>query len=116
MLKEMKLDNLGLLDDGKIQGAFDAAIRRLAFDCVDRPTDGKARSLTMQIKLVPVLDEQSREAERVRAQVVFKEAVPPRQTRLYDLQLRPGPNRTAMLAFSEASPENADQTTIFDEE
>jgi hypothetical protein len=110
VLHALTLDALKTLDLGKSQEAFQLHLRRLAQDCLDRPAESKARTLTMQVGVVPVTEGDGT-CERVRLQIHFTSAVPKHRTRVYDMALR----KNATLVFSEDSPENFDQTTIFDD-
>ena len=45
------------LDGGRVATAFQTQLRRCIADCEDRPANGKDRVVTMQFKMVPILDE-----------------------------------------------------------
>jgi hypothetical protein len=110
MLHQFTLENLARLDNGKAAAALDQHIRRAAADCMDRPADPKARVITLQIDLEPVLDTGDLSCSEVKAQIHVTSKVPSHKTRVYSLGLR----RNGVLIFSEDSPDNINQTTLLD--
>jgi len=113
-LQKLSLESLDKLDMGKISATLETHLKRTIIDCTDRPADGKARSVTMQFDLVPVLaDDMS--CTEVKLQVSCKSTVPVHRTRVYSTgvrQTREGP----MLVFNTDSPGNVNQTTLMDGE
>lgn len=110
MIKEFTLENLEHLDFGKAAMAFNHQIRRVANDCLDRPADATARKVSMEVVVKPALNDDGT-CDRVKLQIQVTSKIPSHRTRVYDLGLR----KNGILAFAEDSPENFDQTTIFDE-
>lgn len=110
-LHALTLENLENLDLGKASIAFNQQIRRIAEDCLDRPGDGNARKVTLEVVAKPVTNDDG-SADRVKLQIQVTSKIPSYRTRVYDLGLR----KNGVLVFSEDSPENFDQTTIFDGE
>ncbi len=107
----MTLKTLHLLDYGKAAEALQTHLRRAAVDCLDRPGDAKARKVTLQFEIVPVLEPDGDCTEvRVTIQAISK--MPTHCTKPYSMALR----KNGSLGFSEDSPENVGQTTIFDGE
>ena len=107
----VSLSNLKSLDDGKAAAAFDAHLQRIARDCLDRPGDGTARSVTLQVAVKPIMESDG-SCDRVDAQISVKSSVPQHKTKVYNFGL----HRNGQLAFSEMSPDNYDQSTIFDDD
>lgn len=110
-LHALTLENLENLDLGKASAAFNLQIRRIAEDCLDRPGDGNARKVTLEVVAKPVTNDDG-SADRVKLQIQVTSKIPSYRTRVYDLGLR----KNGVLVFSEESPENFDQTTMFDGE
>jgi ribosomal protein L30/L7E len=110
-IKALTLESLKDLDYGKAHLAFQAHLARAAQDCLDRPGDSKARTVTLSIGLVPVL-ESDLDCTEVKAQIQVTSKVPVHRTKVYSLGLR----RNGGLVFSEDSPEAIDQATFFDGE
>lgn len=108
-LHQFTLDNLESLDLGKASIAFNQQIRRVAEDCIDRPGDGNARKVNLEILVKPVTEADGT-CERVKLQIQVTSKVPSYRTRVYDLGLR----KNGMLVFSEDSPDNFDQATLFE--
>jgi hypothetical protein len=113
-LQKLSLESLDLLDMGKISATLETHLKRTIIDCTDRPADAKARSVTMQFDLVPVLSDDMSCTE-VKLQVSCKSTVPVHRTRVYSTgvrQTREGP----MLVFNQDSPGNINQGTFTEDE
>lgn len=108
-LHSFTLENLENLDLGKASAAFNMQIRRVAADCLDRPGDANARKVTLEVVAKPVTNDDG-SCERVKLQIQVTSKIPSYRTRVYDLGLR----KNGVLVFSEDSPENFDQSTMFD--
>lgn len=104
---QVKLENLALLDHGKVAAAFQKHLDRLVQDMRDRPQDKTARSLTLAFTFVPVMDE-ARELESVVAEVEFKSKVPVMRTN----PLSFGVKRGGQLFFAPDAPDNSAQRTF----
>lgn len=113
-LHRLTLESLGLLEEGKGTIAFQTLLDRAAADCEDRPTDTKSRKVTLQIDMIPVLASDLTCTE-VKAVVKAKLSVPDYKTRDYSFALRKT-SKGVILAFSEDSPSNVNQATMFEEE
>lgn len=107
IVMQFALDNLKELDGGKAVEALNQHIRRAALDCLDRPADGKPRTVTLTISLSPVLDPQGN-CEEVQAQIHASSTVPKHRTKVYSLGLR----RNGVLVFNPDSPDHIDQSTF----
>jgi len=105
----LTLENLEHLDLGIANAAFQQHIKRVALDCLDRPGDSSSRKVTMEILIKPELLPDG-SCDRVKLQIQIGSKVPTHRTKVYDLGLR----KNGVLAFSEDSPDNFDQTTLFD--
>lgn len=110
-IKPLSLANLKHLDDGKAAAAFDAHLKRIAQDCLDRPGDATARSVVMEVIVKPIVEDNGN-CDRVDSQINVKSKIPTHKTRVFNFGL----HRNGQFAFSEDSPDNYDQTTIFDDE
>lgn len=114
MIMQLDLENLRVLDDGRLEAAFEQELRHVVLDLMDRPGDDRERSVQFKVKFKPVCDETG-ECESVNVQVDIGSKLPSRKSRVYDMKARKSA-RGAMLVFNEMSLDNADQTTIFDNE
>lgn len=56
-LKDLSCRNLADVDGGRIEAMFDLAVQRALMDCADRPGDRSSRTITLTIKLTPILDQ-----------------------------------------------------------
>jgi ribosomal protein L30/L7E len=108
-LHPLSLDTLKDLDMGKAHEAFNVHVRRVAQDCLDRPGDPKPRTVNMQITFIPILDEAA-DCSEVKAAIQVTSKIPSHRTKVYSFGLR----RNGTLVFSEDSPTNVAQNTIFD--
>lgn len=110
MLMQLDLENLKVLDDGRLAAAFEQELRHVVLDLMDRPGDDRERSVTWKVKLKPVCDEDGH-CERVNVQVDIGSKLPSRKSRVYDMQARKSA-RGPMLVFNEMSLDNVDQGTL----
>ena len=106
-IQQLSLETLRDLDMGKVMEAFNLHIARASRDCMDRPGDSKARSVTLQLALVPVLEPDG-SCDQVKAQVHISSKVPTHRTKVYSLGLR----RNGALVFNPDSPDDINQTTL----
>ncbi len=110
-MQYLNLETLPLVDSGKVSAALELHLKRAAMDCKDRPNEPKARSVLMQIDIIPVTDDKG-VCDEVSAQFHFKSSVPAHKTKSISLALK----ANGSLRFSEESPENFAQNTIMDGE
>lgn len=111
----LDLATLKDLDNGKPAIAFRRAVEDCVKDCSDRPTEQRARKVTLELVLTPVAAEDAEFEGTFRACGVtgefrIKSSIPNRQTRPYSFGL----DRQGRLFFSQESPTNVNQTTFDD--
>lgn len=104
---QFNLDNLKELDGGKAAAAFETHVRRAAADCMDRPGDNKARKVTLEVTIIPIMDPAG-DCTEVEAQIHAKSTVPPHRTKPYSFGLR----RNGVLVFNPDSTDNIAQSTL----
>lgn len=108
------LENLRLLDFGKIGEAFNHELEFVVKDCMDRPLDDGARTVVIQFTLKPVPDSHGTTVEcdtvDVACDVIGK--IPKRKTKVYSMK----PRHDGKLAFHPDLPEEPDGSTLYDEE
>jgi len=109
-LKQLVLKNLDKINGGIIAAAFDKEVQRMALDCEDRPGDKTARTVTLVVKMVPVLVQ--RDCERLKTTVHVKSASPEYKTGEIDCGLR----REGMVTFNPDSEDNVNQGTLLEDE
>ena len=112
MLMKLDLENLKVLDDGRLEAAFAQELKHVVLDLMDRPGDDRSRSVTFKTLFKPICDETGA-CEAVHVQVDIGSKLPSRKSRVYDMRARKS-QRGPMLVFNEDSLDNADQTTMFD--
>lgn len=109
-LLQLDLASLNDLDDGRVAVAFMHELKRAVSDCIDRPGDKNARTVSLELKITPVVDADSGQCEEAHGEFQIKSKVPQRKSKTYSFGIRKG----GMLAFNSNSPEQVDQRTIFD--
>ena len=110
-LEQLKIDSLTKIDGGKVGEALKTHLQRAAQDCMDRPADGKARTVTLQIDLVPVLEDDGSCSE-VKGQFKVASKVPVHRTRVYSF----GARRGGMLVYNDDAPDNFAQGTLLNDD
>lgn len=106
-LEEFTLGSIKDLGGGKAALAFAQHVRRAALDCKDRPGDGAARKVTLELVLSPILQPDG-DCDEVSAQLKVSSTVPKQQTKPYSFGLR----ANGMLTFNPDSLDNVDQATM----
>lgn len=109
-IKQMSLESLNSLDDGRVSMAFLHELKRAVADCMDRPGDKTAREVSLVFKLKPIIDESTGQCDMVNGDFKIKSKVPERKSKTYNFGVRKG----GQLVFNENSPQAVDQKTIFD--
>lgn len=109
-LMQLKLETLGELDGGKGALAFQHHMKRAAEDCLDRPADSKARTVTLKVELTPVMEDDG-DCREVKAKITASSSIPVHKTKVYSLALR----KNGILAFNPDAPDNINQGTLIDE-
>lgn len=109
-MKELRLENIADLDDGRVSLAFVHELKRAVQDCLDRPGDKTARKVNLEFTLKPLIDEATGQCETVNGDFKIKSKVPERKSKTYNFAAR----KAGQLVFSEESPQNVQQTTFMD--
>lgn len=107
------LSNLRLLDFGKIGVAFDHEIERVVKDCLDRPSDDHARTVTIKFSFEPTLDPSAGmvDCETVAVECEVSSAVPKRRTKVYEMR----PHKNGQLSFNPDLPDEPEEETLYHE-
>ena len=107
--KTLSLANLPDIDSGRIELAFNAAVRRVIEDITDRPNEKKDRKIELICLVSPDLDVDTGYIQGSHVQFQVKDSVPKRQTTIYPMKL--GGNG---LLFEPESPANPNQIPLSD--
>jgi hypothetical protein len=113
-LHMLSLENLSILEGGKVTVAFDRLLQRAVDDCLDRPGEGKARVVTLQVEVIPIPD-QDGSCAKTDVQVQLQSKVPNYRTQAISCGLRRrriDGGEHGMLVFNEDSPGEIDQGTF----
>ena len=110
---ELSLESIMQLGDGSVAIAWHQALQRSLHDCCsDRPGVDKPRKVTLEMDVVPVIDEAGF-SDEVNATFQVKESIPARKSRIYDFSVRQVKGKHAAV-FSEVSADGS--PTLFDTE
>jgi hypothetical protein len=110
VLMKLDLENLKVLDDGRLEAAFAQELKHVVLDLMDRPGDDRERSVTLKAKLKPICDDRG-ECESVAVKFEFGNKLPPRKSKVYDMQARKAAGGP-MLVFNELSLGDVNQNTL----
>lgn len=105
-VKKFGIDQLALIDGGRIKEAWEREMKRMREDCQDRPALNKPRQVHIVTSLVPVCGEDGT-LESVKVAFDIDHKMPKRQSQVYDMKAVPGG-----LVFNELSPEDVRQGTL----
>ena len=112
-LLRLSLQNISQLDSGLAMEMFQGNLRRAVKDCLDRPTDRRARKVTLQVNLTPVTEIRGNIVDCDGAKGVFlcKAKLPDFESREVDF----GVQQSGELLFNPDSPQNHKQMTLLDD-
>lgn len=111
-LEKLDLAALAKIDGGRLAIAFEQALKRVAQDCDDRPGEKKERSVSIQLLVKPIQDQDGM-CEDCDVQVMIADNVPKRKSKAYNCSLRKG----GMLMYHEEALDNHSQEALpFDRE
>lgn len=115
-LMRLNAESLPHVDFGRPNEAFLSALKRVVADCVDRPTDSRARKVVMTFTLVPIPQIDGATVDCVSADGKFNVTakIPDYET----AKLNFGVQQNGDLIFSSGSPQDHRQQTFteFEEE
>lgn len=115
MLIKLDLENLKVLDDGRLSAAFAQEMKHVVLDLMDRPGDDRARSVTFKVTAKPVVGEDG-QLEEARVDVQIGSKLPSRKSKVYSMAARKS-QAGPMLVFNELSLGDVGQETLpFDSE
>lgn len=107
MLKDLTLENLTELDEGKVALMLQRAISVVTEDILDRPDDQTARKVVLTLSLKPA--SAGREGlKTAELEVAVKTTVPKLQTRPYECKR----GENGGLQFNAVSPEDVNQGAL----
>ena len=105
----LTLESLNDLDDGRVSVAFMLELKRAVADCQDRPGDKNARTVTLDLKLTPIVDDDG-SCDGAHGEFHIKSKVPQRKSKPYQFEVRKGGH----LVYNSNNAENPEQTTLDD--
>jgi len=113
-IEQVSYETLPKLEDGRGVAAFNVLLKRAIHDCMDRPGEPKARKITLQIDLTPVVD-QDLSCTEVKLQILAKCGIPDYATKVYSTGARKSASGP-MLVFNNDSLQNINQGTFTEDE
>ena len=102
----LTLDTLKEIDSGRISAAFNAELRRIAQDLIDRPADPTARTVVLTVTVKPNGD--SGVCETADLEFRVKSSVPQRRSRSYSVAVQ----GNGSLVMNPVSPQDVRQRTL----
>jgi hypothetical protein len=109
----LKLENLKLLDFGKVGAAFDHELRHVVLDCMDRSMDKRPRKVSITFTIKPVVPVDSpADCSEVEVECEVTSTVPKRRTQIYKMR----PTAKGELAFHPDLPAEPDEGTLYDDD
>lgn len=111
-IKEFIISDLREIDGGRISEALKLQLKRVIEDCRDRPNLDKPRKIKLQIEISPTADPKTFALDGINLSFRLNSTYPNMER--VDLNL--GCKANGQLFFSEHSPDNFDQKTVFDDE
>ncbi|MEW4569335.1 hypothetical protein AB1L88_15830 [Tautonia sp. JC769] len=110
-LHQLSLETLHTLDLGKVNEAFKTQLARVVQDCLDRPGEQKARKVTLEVTVTPILDPDG-DCTDARVQMQVVASTPKLRTREYSMGIRRGGG----LVFNEDDPADITRPTMFEDQ
>lgn len=107
MKQQLTLSSIKDLDDGRVEAAFNTAVKTCIQDCMDRPNDDSTRTVTFVAHITP-LSENAGICEEVDIDFTVAPKIPKRRSKSY--RMIPHPNGAAL--FNPASDDNPKQSTL----
>ena len=111
-IKEFVISDLSDIDNGRIAEALKMKMKRVLDDCRDRPNLDKSRKIKLQVEVTPTADPKTFALDGINLSFRINSTYPNRER--IDLNL--GCKADGRLFYSEHSPGNFDQKTVFDNE
>lgn len=111
--EKFTLENLKLLDFGKIGVAFETELQHVVRDCGDRPADDRPRSIKIEFKIAPVFEPENDKthAEEVKVGCEITSTLPKRRTKIYTMR----PKADGTVGFHPDLPDEPEESTLYDE-
>lgn len=111
-IKEFVISNLSEIDSGRIAEALKLQLQRVLDDCRDRPNLDKPRKIKLQIEVTPTADPRTFALDGVNMSFRINSTFP----NMERIDLNLGCKADGRLYYSENSPSNFDQKTVFDDD
>jgi hypothetical protein len=111
-IREFNIADLTEIDNGRIGEALKLEMKKVIEDCRDRPTLDKPRKIKLEMSIEPTCDPKTFDVDGIKLAFKVSSTMPTKERTNLDL----GVKKDGRLFFSEHSPTNFDQTTVFDKE
>lgn len=107
MIRELDLAGLSEFAGGTVDAAFRHHIKRAIVDCEDRPGEKKPRTITLAVRITPVIL-QDGAATDVKADCEVTSNVPKHVSRTVECRIKQG----GRAIFNDMAEDNVEQRTI----
>lgn len=107
MKQALRLSNIADLDSGRVEAAFNQALKTAVQDCMDRPGDTSARKVNLVLTIKP---EKAAEGicEDIDVEFQIQAKLPTKRSKTYRMQ----PHATGGAIFNPASDDQPRQHTL----
>lgn len=106
-LKQLTIDTIGNIDDGRVRLAIDRDLEAICKDVSNRPFDASRRSLTIKIDIIPTPNSDG-VLETVEVDVTTTAKVPKRRAQPAKMLIKPN----GKLLFNDHSQDDPKQLTL----
>lgn len=110
MIKQLTIDTLGDIDDGRVRLAIDRDLEAICKDLMNRPFDSSRRSLTIKIDIIPT-PRSDGVLETVDVDVTTVTKVPKRRAQPAKMQIKPS-GQVGKFLWNDASQSDPKQMTL----
>ena len=107
MLRELNLEGLSHIAGGTVDAAFSKHVKRAIMDCEDRPGDKNARTISLVVKVTPVILQDGAITD-VQIERDVASAVPKHVSKTVECRVKAG----GRALFNDLSEADYDQRTI----
>jgi hypothetical protein len=116
--EKFNLENLTMLDRGKIPLVFDQEAARVVKDCEERPLLDKPRRVVIVFEFIPVVDKKALgggqviDCSSVEVECEVQSSIPKHKTQVYKMV----PKQDGSLFFHPDDPEDPEADHLYDED
>lgn len=111
MIRELTLEGIGALDEGRVAVAVTKELMQIAHDVKNRPADSTSRDLVLKVKFIPVTDQVGHLCG-VDIRAFIHSSLPKRRTEATRANIRTDEKGYPAFYYNDAAPEDPNQQTF----